>query len=75
MLLRVFTAAPRTLAYSAATLVASLCKKAGHGQTVPGSGKDAREHGKEALQRARRGGILSNPRCGGNGGIELQIYD
>ena len=32
-----------------------------------GSGKDAREHGKEALQRARQGGILSDPRCSGNG--------
>ena len=41
MLSRVFTAAPRTLANSAATLVASRCKEAGHGQTVRGSGKDA----------------------------------
>ena len=48
-----------------------------------GSGKDAQEHGKEALQRARQGGYSAtidaagmaalNPRASGNGALLLDV--
>ena len=36
-----------------------------------GSGKDAGEYGKEALQHGKQGGNLSNPRASGNGTLFL----
>ena len=58
MLPRVFTAAPHSLPMSRLLTSRSYKSSGRVRQSTRGSGKDAREHGKEALQRARQGGIL-----------------
>ena len=58
MLPHVFTAAPHSLPMSRLLTSRSYKSSGRVRQSTRGSGKDAREHGKEALQRARQGGIL-----------------